>query len=66
MLYEADAHEPLIERGWDAAWVRDAIAAVGADAGDAYDPATLWPAHEWDGWSAALPLRASRPAAAGR
>jgi hypothetical protein len=65
VLYEADAHEPLIERGWDAAWVRDAIAAVAADAGDAYDPATLWPAHEWDGWSAALPLKSLYAGAAG-
>jgi hypothetical protein len=57
MLYPADAHAPLTARGWSEAWVRDAIAAVAADAAAAYDPVELWPAHAWDGWSAALPLK---------
>ena len=39
--------------------------AIAADADAAYDPDELWPAHEWDGWQAALPLKNLYAGAAG-
>jgi hypothetical protein len=49
----------------DRAWVRDAVARVVADADAAFDPRRLWPAHEWDGWDAPLPLKNLYVGAAG-
>jgi len=37
--------------------VRDAIAAIVADADAEFNPASLWPAHEWDAGDAPLPLK---------
>ena len=65
MLYDPGAFEPLTEEPWDAARVHDAIAAIVADAEAAFDPDALWPAHEWDGWQAALPLKNLYVGAAG-
>jgi Lanthionine synthetase C-like protein len=48
MLFNPDAHEPLTERAWDAAAVRDAVAAIAADAESAFDPYGLWPPHPLD------------------
>ena len=45
--------------------MRDAIRAIVAEADAAYDADTLWPAHEWDGWQAALPLKNLYVGAAG-
>lgn len=36
-----------------------------ADADAAFDPDALWPAHEWDGWRAALPMKNLYVGAAG-
>jgi len=55
VLYAPDDHEPLTDRAWAAAWVRDAIAAIARDADAAYDDG--WPAHEWDGFKAAHPMK---------
>lgn len=63
MLYAPALHEPLTDRPWDEAWVRDRIAAIVADADAAYGD--LWPAHEWDGWQAAVPLKNLYVGAAG-
>ncbi len=57
MLYEPSQFEPLIDEPWDAARVEEAIAAIVADADAAFDPAALWPAHEWDAGDAPLPLK---------
>jgi Lanthionine synthetase C-like protein len=57
VLYDPGAFEPLTEEPWDEARVRDAIAALVADADAAFDPDALWPAHEWDGYNAALPMK---------
>ena len=57
MLYAAELHQPLTETPWNEQHVRDAIRGIVAEADAAYDPETLWPAHEWDGWGAALPLK---------
>jgi hypothetical protein len=57
VLYDPAGFEPLTEESWDAARVRDGIAAIVTDAEAAFDPAALWPAHEWDGYNAALPLK---------
>ena len=57
MLYDPAAFEPLTREQWDEARARDGIAAIVADADAAFDPNELWPAHEWDGWQAALPLK---------
>lgn len=65
MLYDPAAFEPLTAEPWDAARARDAIAAIVADADAAFDPDGLWPAHEWDGYKAALPLKNLYVGAAG-
>ena len=65
MLYDQAAFEPLTDEPWDAARVGDAIAAIVADADAAFDPHSLWPVHEWDGWEAALPLKNLYVGAAG-
>jgi hypothetical protein len=48
MLFNPAAHELLTERGWDAAAVRDAVAAIAADAESAFDPDGLWAPHLLD------------------
>jgi hypothetical protein len=65
VLYDRALHEPLTETPWSEARVRDAIAELVADADAAYDPAQLWPAHEWDGFRAVLPLKNLYVGAAG-
>jgi hypothetical protein len=65
VLYDPAAFEPLTPEPWDEARVRDAIAAIVADADAAFDPDGLWPAHEWDGWHAPLPLKNLYVGAAG-
>jgi Lanthionine synthetase C-like protein len=57
VLYDPAAFEPLTDEPWDEARVRDGIARIVADTDAAFDPDDLWPAHEWDGWHAALPLK---------
>lgn len=46
MLFAPEAHEPLVERPWDAARARRAIATAVADAEDAFDGG--WPSHPLD------------------
>ncbi|MGZ4333731.1 MAG: lanthionine synthetase LanC family protein [Gaiellaceae bacterium] len=65
MLYDPGAFEPLTDEPWDEDRVRDGIAAIVADADAAFDPGELWPAHEWDGWQAALPMKNLYVGAAG-
>lgn len=65
MLYDPAAFEPLTDEPWDEARVRDGIAAIVADADAAFDPDELWPAHEWDGYGAPLPLKNLYVGAAG-
>jgi hypothetical protein len=65
VLYDPAAFEPLTDEPWDEARARDGIAAIVADADAAFDPDALWPAHEWDGWQAALPLKNLYVGAAG-
>ena len=65
MLYDPSAFEPLTHDRWDEARVRNGIAAIVADADAAFDPDELWPAHEWDGWQAALPMKNLYVGAAG-
>ena len=65
MLYEPAAFEPLTDEPWDEANVRDGIAAIVADVDAAFDPDELWPAHEWDGYNAPLPLKNLYVGAAG-
>jgi hypothetical protein len=65
VLYNSSAFEQLRDEPWDDARVRDGIAAIVADAEAAFDPGELWPAHEWDGWRAALPLKNLYVGAAG-
>ncbi|HEY5661772.1 MAG TPA: LanC-like protein, partial [Gaiellaceae bacterium] len=45
--------------------VEDAIAAIVADADDAFDPRAFWPAHEWDAQEKPLPLSGLYVGAAG-
>lgn len=65
MLYDAGAFEPLTDEPWDEARIRDGIAAIVADADAAFDPDTLWPAHEWEGYKTPLPLKNLYVGAAG-
>ena len=65
MLYEPAQFEPLIDEAWDPARVEDAIAGIVADADAAFEPAALWPAHEWDAGDAPLPLKNLYVGAAG-
>ncbi len=64
-LYDPAHFAPLTEEPWDEACVRDGIAAIVTDASSAYSPDELWPAHEWDGWEAPLPLKGLYVGAAG-
>lgn len=65
MLYEPAQFEPLTDELWDPARTLDAIATIVADVDAAFDPDALWPAHEWDGWEEALPLKNLYVGAAG-
>jgi hypothetical protein len=65
VLHDPAAFEELTDEPWDEAPVRDGIAAIVADADAAFDPEELWPAHEWDGWNARLPLKNLYVGAAG-
>ena len=65
MLYDPSQFEPLAGEPWDEARVRDAVAAIVSDVDAAHDPDALWPAHEWDGWDAPLPLKNLYVGAAG-
>ena len=65
MLFRPDAFEPLTPAPWEAGRVRAAVRAIVADADEAFDPHGLWPAHEWDGWQAALPMKNLYVGAAG-
>jgi hypothetical protein len=65
VLYDPAQFEPLIDEPWVPARVEDAIAAIVSDADAAFDPDALWPAHEWDGWRAALPMKNLYVGAAG-
>src|SRR5204862_8287289 len=47
-LFNPEAHEPLTARGWHEGAVRDAIAAIAADAESAFDPDRLWVPHPLD------------------
>ena len=65
MLYEAELFEPLTHEPWDEARVRAAIASIVSDADESCDPERLWPAHEWDSWQSATPLKNLYVGAAG-
>jgi hypothetical protein len=65
VLYEPAQFEALTDEPWDPARVEDAIARIVADADAAFDHATLWPADEWDGWRAPLPMKNLYVGAAG-
>src|ERR671932_356932 len=65
MLYEPTRFDALIDEPWVLARVEDAIAAIVVDADAAFDPAALWPAHEWDAREKPLPLSGLYVGAAG-
>jgi hypothetical protein len=65
VLYRPEAFEPLTETQWDEGRVRDAIRRIVTDVDEAFDPDGLWPADDWDGWQAALPLKSLYVGAAG-
>jgi lantibiotic modifying enzyme len=57
VLYAPETYERLTTTPWDEAGVRDGIRALVAAADAAYDAEAMWPANEWDGWRAALPMK---------
>jgi lantibiotic modifying enzyme len=65
VLYEPAQFEPLTDERWDRARIVDAIAAIVADVDATFDPAGLWPAHDWEGWEEPLPLKTLYVGAAG-
>jgi len=65
VLYDPGAFEPLVDEPWNEARVRDGISAIVADTDAAFDRDELWPAHEWDGYNAPLPLKNLYVGAAG-
>jgi len=65
MLSEPTRFDALIDEPWVPARVEDAIAAIVADAGSAFDATALWPAHEWDARGKPLPLSGLYAGAAG-
>ena len=65
MLYARELHEPLTKTPWSEARARDAVQAIVADAERAYSADVLWPAHGWDGYRAALPMKNLYVGAAG-
>ena len=65
MLYEPAEFEPLTDEPWDEGRVRDAIAAIVADADSAFDSAALWPPQGWDDVRDGRPLKVLYSGAAG-
>ena len=65
MLYEPTEFDALSDESWVRSRVEDAIAAIVADADDAFDPRAFWPAHEWDAQEKPLPLSGLYVGAAG-
>jgi lantibiotic modifying enzyme len=65
VLYDPAQFEQLTDDLWDPARVEDAIATIVADTDAAFDLEALWPAHEWDGWQAPLPMKNLYVGAAG-
>ena len=57
MLYLPEAFEPLTDEPWDERRVRASIREIVADTDAAYGGDELWPADEWDGYEAAVPLK---------
>lgn len=65
MLYQPTEFDALSDESWVRSRVEDAIAAIVADADDAFDPRAFWPAHEWDAQEKPLPLSGLYVGAAG-
>jgi hypothetical protein len=66
LLYSAANFEPLTERSWDEARVRDAIRGIVSDTEAACrGPRLLWKADPWDGWRATSPMKNLYVGAAG-
>jgi Lanthionine synthetase C-like protein len=65
VLYDPGLHEPLTDEAWEEERVRTRIRAIVDDAVAAFDPETLWPAHEWDVFQSEPPVREVYVGAAG-
>ena len=65
MLYQPEQFEPLTDAPWDEDHVQRRIREIVADADNAYDATSLWPADDWDGWNTPLPLTTLYVGAAG-
>jgi lantibiotic modifying enzyme len=55
MLFRPEAFEQLIDEPWDETRVRERLQAIVDAADAAFDPETLWPAHEDDIWDEMKP-----------
>ena len=57
-LYRPEAFDRLTDTPWDETRARDGIAAIVADAEEAFrGPKLLWKAHAWDRWQATSPMK---------
>jgi lanthionine synthetase-like protein len=65
MLYDPAGFEPLTDEPWDDERVRASIRRLVERIDVAFDPEGLWPAHEWDAWQAATPLKSLYVGASG-
>jgi hypothetical protein len=55
MLFKPEAFERLTDEPWDATRVRERVQAIVDAADEAFQPETLWPAHNDDVWDAMAP-----------
>jgi hypothetical protein len=65
MLYDPAGFEPLTDEPWDDGRVRSSIRRLVVRMDEAFGVETLWPAHAWDAWQAAAPMKNLYVGAAG-
>jgi hypothetical protein len=65
MLYDSAGFEPLTDEPWNEERARASIRRLVSRVDEAFAAETLWPAHEWDAWQAATPLKNLYVGAAG-
>ena len=65
MLYRPEAFESLSETPWNEERVRASIREIVADTDRGFTPEGLWPADEWDAWTAPTPMKSLYVGAAG-
>jgi lantibiotic modifying enzyme len=65
VLFDPTGFEPLTDEPWEDERVRDSIRRLVSRIDEAFAVERLWPAHGWDAWQAATPLKNLYVGAAG-